>query len=177
MPQACAKRLLLAVALCALGAAQLQGQTAGVGELNPSGAIWGIESSYGAVLEDAGIVRPVIRSLTTLTCGDEGRAGFWRDELLAAFQILDQGNVTAERMTGSWAGAMGHTQFMPTTYQRHAVDFDGDGKRDIWRSIPDALASTALLRRATSSLRNARPKLSPVLSMKPTLTRLFCAAA
>ena len=106
-------------------------------------AIWGIESSYGAVLEDTGIVRPVIRSLATLACGDEGRAGFWRDELLAALQILDRGNVTPERMTGSWAGAMGNTQFMPTAFQRYAVDFDGDGKRDIWGSIPDALASTA----------------------------------
>jgi hypothetical protein len=66
----------------------------------------------------------------------------WRDQLLAALEMLDRGEVTPDRMTGSWAGAMGHTQFMPTTFQSHAVDFDGDGKRDIW-SIPDALASTA----------------------------------
>jgi len=106
-------------------------------------AIWGIETSYGAVLDEVGVLRPVVRSLATLACGDETRAGFWRDELVAALHMLDQGDVTPDRMIGSWAGAMGHTQFMPTTYQRHAVDFDGDGKRDIWKSIPDALASTA----------------------------------
>jgi membrane-bound lytic murein transglycosylase B len=105
-------------------------------------AIWGIESSYGAMLDDSGVVRPVVRSLATLACGDASRSAFWRDQLLAALEMLDQGDVTPDRMTGSWAGAMGHTQFMPTTYQSHAVDFDGDGKRDIW-SIPDALASTA----------------------------------
>ena len=106
-------------------------------------AIWGVESSYGAVLDDLAIVRPVIRSLATLACGDQGRASFWRDELMAVLQILEHGEVTSAPMTGSWAGAMGHTQFMPTTYQSHAVDFDGDGRRDIWGSIPDALASTA----------------------------------
>ena len=105
-------------------------------------AIWGIESTYGAVLDDLGVVRPVVRSLATLACGDTSRAAFWRDQLLAALEMLDRGDVTPDRMTGSWAGAMGHTQFMPTTFQSHAVDFDGDGKRDIW-SIPDALASTA----------------------------------
>ena len=105
-------------------------------------AIWGVESSYGAVLDDPGVVRPVVRSLATLACGDASRAAFWRDELVAALQMLDRGDVTPDRITGSWAGAMGHTQFMPTTYQSHAIDFDGDGKRDIW-GIPDALASTA----------------------------------
>jgi membrane-bound lytic murein transglycosylase B len=105
-------------------------------------AIWGIESSYGAVLDDLGVVRPVLRSLATLACGDASRAAFWRDQLLAAWEMLERGDVTPDRMTGSWAGAMGHTQFMPTTYQSYAADFDGDGKRDVW-SIPDALASTA----------------------------------
>ena len=111
-------------------------------------AIWGIESSYGAVLDDPAIVKPVIRSLATLVCGEPNRAGFWREQLLAALQIVDRGEITPDRMTGSWAGAMGHTQFMPTTYGSHAVDFDGDGRRDIWGSVPDALASTANYLRA-----------------------------
>ena len=106
-------------------------------------AIWGIESSYGAVLEDLAIVKPVVQSLATLACSHGSRAAFWRDELLTALQLLEKGDATPERMTGSWAGAMGHTQFMPTTYQSHAIDFDGDGKRDLWHSVPDALASTA----------------------------------
>ncbi|WP_336490324.1 lytic murein transglycosylase [Methylobacterium nigriterrae] len=110
-------------------------------------AIWGVESTYGTVLEDATIVRPVIRSLATLACGDLSRAGYWRDELMAALQIVERADAPAGALagglTGSWAGAMGHTQFMPTTYQAQAVDFDGDGRRDIWRSVPDALASTA----------------------------------
>ncbi|ACL59706.1 lytic murein transglycosylase [Methylobacterium nodulans] len=105
-------------------------------------AIWGIESGYGAVLDKPTKVRPVIRSLATLACGGE-RAPYWRDELLAALQIADRGGIPLDQLTGSWAGAMGHTQFMPTTYLRHAVDFDGDGRRDIWHSVPDALASTA----------------------------------
>jgi lytic murein transglycosylase len=106
-------------------------------------AFWGVESQYGAVLGDPGVVRPVIRSLATLACGDQARAGYWRDELIAALQILAQGQGAPERLTGSWAGAMGHTQFMPTVYQAYAVDFDGDGRRDIWTSVPDALAATA----------------------------------
>ncbi|MEA1830931.1 lytic murein transglycosylase [Methylobacterium durans] len=106
-------------------------------------AIWGVESTYGAVLDDTAIVKPVIRSLATLACGDTNRAAYWRDELMAAIAILAKGDITPERMTGSWAGAMSHTQFMPMTYRDHAVDFDGDGRRDIWGSIPDALASTA----------------------------------
>ena len=81
-------------------------------------------------------VRPVVRSLATLACGDASRAAFWRDQLVAALEMLDRGDVTPDRMTGSWAGAMGHTQFMPTTYQSHAVDFDGDGTRDIWGQSP-----------------------------------------
>ncbi|NEU11234.1 lytic murein transglycosylase [Methylobacterium sp. BTF04] len=111
-------------------------------------AFWGVESRYGAVLDDPGVVRPVLRSLATLACGDQARAGYWRDELMAALQILAQGQGAPERLTGSWAGAMGHTQFMPTVYQAYAVDFDGDGRRDIWTSVPDALAATANYLRA-----------------------------
>ncbi|TXM75987.1 lytic murein transglycosylase [Methylobacterium sp. WL12] len=105
-------------------------------------AFWGVESGYGKVLDDAAIVRPVVQSLATLACGDPGRPGYWRDELIEALRILAQGDVPPARLTGSWAGAMGHTQFMPSVYRAHAVDFDGDGRRDLW-SAPDALASTA----------------------------------
>ncbi|MCF4126884.1 lytic murein transglycosylase [Methylobacterium sp. SyP6R] len=106
-------------------------------------AIWGIESGYGSVLTDPRKVRPVLRSLATLACSRDERVALWTEELVAALRILDLGRTTPEHLTGSWAGAMGHTQFMPTTYLRHAVDFDGDGRADIWTSAPDALASTA----------------------------------
>jgi membrane-bound lytic murein transglycosylase B len=106
-------------------------------------AIWGMESSYGAVLNNPKIVKPVIQSLATLAFQGGQRAAFGREQLLAALQILERGDVAPARMTGSWAGAMGHTQFIPTTYNSYAVDLDGDGRRDIWSSIPDALGSTA----------------------------------
>ncbi|AWB23236.1 lytic murein transglycosylase [Methylobacterium currus] len=106
-------------------------------------AIWGIESGYGSVLDDPRKVRPVLRSLATLACAGGPRVATWTEELVAALRILDLGRTTPERLTGSWAGAMGHTQFMPTTTLRHALDFDGDGRADIWTSAPDALASTA----------------------------------
>lgn len=106
-------------------------------------AFWGVESSYGAVLDDPAIVRPAVRSLATLACGDQGRADYWRAELIAALKILAAGDATPERLTGSWAGALGNTQFMPSVFLARAVDFDGDGRRDIWGSVPDALASTA----------------------------------
>ncbi len=102
-------------------------------------AIWGIESSFGISMGE----RNVIRSLTTLAMTDERRAAFWRSELLAALTILERGDITPGAMTGSWAGAMGHTQFMPSTYLSHAVDFDGDSKRNIWHKPVDALASAA----------------------------------
>jgi membrane-bound lytic murein transglycosylase B len=106
-------------------------------------AIWGIESGYGSVLNDPRKVRPVLRSLATLACSGDKRVATWTEELVAALRILDLGRTTPDRLTGSWAGAMGHTQFMPTTTLRHALDFDGDGRADIWTSAPDALASTA----------------------------------
>jgi membrane-bound lytic murein transglycosylase B len=106
-------------------------------------AIWGIESGYGRVLNDPRKVRPVLRSLATLACSGDRRVATWTEELVAALRILDRGGTTPEHLTGSWAGATGHTQFMPTTYLRHAVDGDGDGRADIWSSAPDALASTA----------------------------------
>ncbi|GAB3374368.1 lytic murein transglycosylase [Azotobacter armeniacus] len=101
-------------------------------------AVWGLESNFGQVMGN----KSVIRSLATLAF--EGRRPqFAHDQLLAALSILQNGDVRPERMIGSWAGAMGQTQFIPTTYHSHAVDFDGDGRRDIWDSTADALASTA----------------------------------
>src|SRR5690606_2162936 len=86
--------------------------------------------------------RPLLESLTTLSCMGR-RQDFFRGELLATLRILQDGDVQPEGLVGSWAGAFGHTQFMPSTYRRIAVDFDGDGRRDLVGSIPDALASTA----------------------------------
>jgi membrane-bound lytic murein transglycosylase B len=102
-------------------------------------AIWGIESNYGAQPGS----RLVIRSLATLAAYDTRRPQFWRAELIAALKILQAGDTNTETMAGSWAGAMGHTQFMPSTYAAHAVDFDKDGRRDIWSTVADALGSTA----------------------------------
>lgn len=102
-------------------------------------AVWGLESSYGSQRGTT----PTIQSLATLAY--EGRRGaFFEEQLIAALKIVQSGDVSAQRMTGSWAGAMGHTQFIPTSYLVYAVDFTGDGKRDIWSDNPaDALASTA----------------------------------
>jgi len=102
-------------------------------------AIWGLESAYGRILGDI----PVIESLATLA--HDGRRRAWAEEqLIAALEILAAGDVTPRKMLGSWAGAMGHTQFIPTSYRDHAVDQTGDGRRDIWSDDPaDALASTA----------------------------------
>jgi len=101
-------------------------------------AIWGVESNYGMQAGD----KNVIRSLATLICSGT-KAKFAKPQLVSALKILQRGDIGFEAMNGSWAGAMGHTQFIPTTYTAYAVDQDGDGKRDIWGNIPDALASTA----------------------------------
>ena len=119
-------------------------------------AFWGVESNYGAVLDDPAIVRPAVRSLATLACGDQTRADYWRAELVAALKILAAGDATPERLTGSWAGALGNTQFMPSVFLNRAVDFDGDGKRDLWGSVPDSLASTANFLVAEGWRRNER---------------------
>ncbi len=101
-------------------------------------AIWGMESSYGSVMGDI----PTIDALATL--GFEGRREAWaRSQLLAALQILQNGDIERTSMVGSWAGAMGQTQFLPTSFLAHAVDADGDGRRGIWASLPDVMASTA----------------------------------
>lgn len=101
-------------------------------------AVWGIESNYGNVKGG----RPLVRSLATVSCFG-GRQRFFRGELIATLGILQSGDLPAEQLVGSWAGAFGQTQFMPSTFQRTAVDFDGDGRRDIVGSVPDALASAA----------------------------------
>ena len=101
-------------------------------------SVWGMESNFGQFQGS----KSVIRSLATLAY--EGRRpAFAQAQLIAALQILQNGDIQPEAMLGSWAGAMGQTQFIPTTYNTHAVDFDGDGRRDIWKSSADALASTA----------------------------------
>jgi lytic murein transglycosylase len=102
-------------------------------------AIWGLESRYGV---RRGAI-PVISATATLAF-DGRRARFYEAQLMAALRILARGDTTPAQLTGSWAGAMGHTQFIPTSYEATAVDFDGDGRRDIWGDDPtDALASTA----------------------------------
>ena len=102
-------------------------------------AIWGLESSFGRIRGDT----PIISAMATLA--HEGRRReFFETQLLGALRILQAGDTTPDRMVGSWAGAMGHTQFIPTSYLAYAVDFTGDGRRDIWSDNPaDALASAA----------------------------------
>ncbi len=101
-------------------------------------AIWGLETNYGGFTGG----RYVIQSLVTLAY-DPRRSDFFRKELLAALRILDEGHVEVPQMTGSWAGAMGQPQFMPTSFNAYAVDFDGDGRRDIWTTPVDVFASIA----------------------------------
>ena len=101
-------------------------------------AVWGVESDYGRVSGK----RPLLVSLSTLSCFGR-RQSFFRGELLSLLGLLQSGDLRDPNLTGSWAGAFGHTQFMPSTYARIAVDQDGDGRRDLVDSIPDALGSTA----------------------------------
>lgn len=108
-------------------------------------AIWSVESNYGAVLEQTDRLHYVPRSLATLAYADNRRKKFARSQLIAALQILQSGDISTAQLMGSWAGAMGHTQFIPTSYLAYAVDMDQNGSRDIWNSIPDALATAANL--------------------------------
>ncbi|MEW5703323.1 MAG: lytic murein transglycosylase [Pseudomonadota bacterium] len=101
-------------------------------------AFWGIETDFGRLTGGFS----VIRALVTLAY-DGRRSAFFRKELIAALHILNEGHIAPDAMTGSWAGAMGQTQFMPTTFRQAAVDYDGDGRRDVWTSWADALASAA----------------------------------
>ena len=108
-------------------------------------AIWSMESSYGAVLERKKILHNPVRALATLAYADKRRAKFGRQQLVAALKILQSGAVSEANFSSSWAGAMGHTQFIPTSYQAYKKDGNGDGKVDIWTNVPDALATAANL--------------------------------
>lgn len=101
-------------------------------------AIWGMETNFGSFMGG----NNTIYALATLTQSGY-RQSYFRDELLTALRILNDGHVQPQGMVGSWAGAMGHTQFMPTSFMKYAVDYNGDGRKDIWNSVPDALGSTA----------------------------------
>jgi len=101
-------------------------------------AFWGLETNFGGYLGEMAIPD----SLATLAC-DERRSRFFTAELVSALRIIEAGDVDADGMTGSWAGAMGHVQFMPSAFLRYAVDGDGDGRRDLWNSVPDAMYSAA----------------------------------
>ncbi len=102
-------------------------------------AIWGLETNYGA---DSSGKFSIVRSLATLAY-DCRRSEFFTGHLLDALRIIDRGDLTPAQMRGGWAGEIGHTQFLPSGYYKYAVDFDGDGRRDLERSVPDMLASTA----------------------------------
>ena len=99
-------------------------------------AFWGMETNFGRYFGTL----PVLDSLATLAC-DQRRSGFFTSELINALKILDRGDITEEKLLGSWAGALGHMQFLPSVYLRYAQDADDDGRRDLWQSIPDALTS------------------------------------
>eukprot|EP00163_Fabomonas_tropica_P004638 TRINITY_DN14087_c0_g1_i1.p1 TRINITY_DN14087_c0_g1~~TRINITY_DN14087_c0_g1_i1.p1 ORF type:complete len:349 (-),score=32.90 TRINITY_DN14087_c0_g1_i1:1775-2821(-) len=99
-------------------------------------AFWGLETNFGSYFGKMSVPS----ALSTLAC-DERRSSFFTTQLIAALRIIDEGAIAADQMEGSWAGAMGHVQFMPTVFLKHAVDADGDGKRDLWNSIPDAMMS------------------------------------
>ncbi len=101
-------------------------------------SIWGVESNYSTMGGD----RSVVRSTATLACVGR-RQAYFKDEFLSALEILNHGDLKPEQLVGSWAGAFGPTQFMPTAFKRYAVDFDGDGKRDVVDDVGDLIASTA----------------------------------
>ncbi len=101
-------------------------------------SFWGLETNYGGYFGDWSVPD----SLATLAC-DQRRSTFFTQELLNALRIIDAGDITPDRMVGSWAGAMGHMQFMPSTFLNYARDADGDGRRDLWGSLEDAMASAA----------------------------------
>jgi lytic murein transglycosylase len=101
--------------------------------------VWGVESNFG---KDIG-GRPLVQSLATLSCYGSRRRDYFAGELMATLKIIEKGDIAPANLRGSWAGAFGHTQFMPSTFQRLAVDLDGDGRRDVVDSVPDAVGSTA----------------------------------
>jgi lytic murein transglycosylase len=103
------------------------------------GAIWGVESNFGQNFGN----KPVLQSLASLACSNSMRPAYYHREFMAAMEIVNEGGANPANFNGSWAGAFGNTQFMPSTFLRLAVDLDGDGRRDVINSVPDALGSTA----------------------------------
>ncbi|HEY9056675.1 MAG TPA: lytic murein transglycosylase [Aurantimonas sp.] len=110
-------------------------------------AIWSMETNYGQILARDDVMKSLPRSLATLAYLDKRRGKFARQQLIAALKIVQAGHITPQKLTSSWAGAMGHTQFIPTSYLAYAADIDGDGHANIWESVPDALATAANLLR------------------------------
>jgi membrane-bound lytic murein transglycosylase B len=101
-------------------------------------AFWGMETNFGSYFGGVS----TLDALATLAC-DDRRSSYFTEQLMAALRIVDEGAIAPERMEGSWAGALGHVQFMPSVFAEYAVDYDGDGRRDLWNSVPDAMASAA----------------------------------
>jgi membrane-bound lytic murein transglycosylase B len=108
-------------------------------------SIWSAESSYGAVFSSKDKLFNATHDLATLAYADRKRAKYARQQLISALKIIQKGDIGPDDMYGSWAGALGQTQFIPTSYDLYAIDADGDGKKDIWRSVPDTLATAANL--------------------------------
>lgn len=116
-------------------------------------AIWGLETNYGA---DGGGRHSIVRSIATLAY-DCRRSDFFRNELDSALRIIDRGDMSAAQLVGGWAGEIGQVQFLPSSYFKYAVDYDGDGRRDLVRSVPDMLASTANFLKAKGGWRSGQP--------------------
>lgn len=108
-------------------------------------AIWSMETNYGALLQKKDRLFNAPHALATLAYADRKRSKYARSQLVAALKIIQHGDIGPDDMYGSWAGALGQTQFIPTSYQLYAYDADGDGRKDIWRSVPDALSTAANL--------------------------------
>ncbi len=108
-------------------------------------AIWSMESNYGKILANKSVMHDTIRSLATLAYADKKREKYAHTQLISAMKILQSGEIKRSQLTGSWAGALGHTQFIPSSYLAYAVDINQDGRRDIWNFVPDALATAANL--------------------------------
>lgn len=116
-------------------------------------AIWGLETNYGS---DGGGRHSIVRSIATLAY-DCRRSDFFKNELISALRVIDRGDMSASQMVGGWAGEIGQVQFLPSSYFKYAVDFDGDGRRDLVRSVPDMLASTANFLKSKGGWRAGQP--------------------
>ncbi|MEC7118876.1 MAG: lytic murein transglycosylase, partial [Pseudomonadota bacterium] len=114
-------------------------------------AFWGLETNFGGYFGNT----PILSALTTLAC-DGRRSDFFAGEMINALKLIQAGDLQPEQMRGSWAGAMGHVQFMPTTFLQYAVDGDADGRRDLWGSVPDAMSSAANFLRGLGWQRGVR---------------------